>query len=124
VASLLLAPSETRDRLTDGVYKTASPGYVIGDMEALLPLVIAAEPLQRKIDKAMRQGEIKSGSHQDNLTAALQAGIINADEARLMREVHVRTVEIVAVDDFSSDELRAATSKLLEKSTQRRPKAA
>jgi len=124
VASLLLAPSETRDRLTDGVYKTASPGYVIGDMEALLPLVIAAEPLQRKIDKAMRQGELKSGSHQDNLTAALQAGIINADEARMMREVHVRTVEIVAVDDFSSDELRAATSKLLDNPTQRRPKAA
>jgi len=124
VASLLLAPSETRDRLTDGVYKTASSGYVIGEMEALLPLVIAAEPLQRKIDKALRAGEIDSRNQQDNITAALEAGIINSDDARLMREVHARTMEIIAVDDFSSDELRAATSKLLDQTGQQQPKAA
>lgn len=124
VASLLLAPSATRDRLTDGVYKTASPGYVIGDMEALLPQVIAAEPIQRRLDKALRQGDISGTDPGQIITAAEAAKIINKDEARLLREVHERTMEIIAVDDFSDDELRAATSKLLQQSARRRPRAA
>lgn len=120
VASLLMAPSETRDRLTDGVYKTASPGNVIGAMEALLPEVIAAEPLNRKLDKAIRQGEVSGDTPEQRIKHAIQAQVLTKKEAELLLDVHARTMEIIAVDDFDGDELRAATSELLDNSSNRK----
>ena len=117
VASLLLTPSETRDRLTDGAYKTASPGYVIGHMEVLLPEVIAAEPLSRKLDKAIRQGKVDASTYAGKLKQAVQQNILSNKESVLLLDVHQRTMEIIAVDDFDSDELRAATSQKNTKST-------
>ncbi len=115
VASLLLSPSETRDRLTDGVYKTASDGHVIGAMEALLPEVIAAEPLARRLDKAIRQGDIIGDSYTQQIRYALQQKLLSKKEADLLLDVNRRTMEIIAVDDFDDDELRAATSQRLSK---------
>ncbi len=120
VASLLIAPSETRDRLTDGVYKTASPGYVIGAMEALLPEVIAAEPLARKLDKAVRQGAITGDTYEQRIKQAIQAKLLSKKEAKLLLDVNQRTMEIIAVDDFNDDELRASTSELLDKVSRRK----
>ncbi len=123
VASLLLSPSETRDRLTDGTYKTASKGWVIGEMEALLPEVIAAEPLARKLEKAIRQGMVNGDSYQQQVRHAVQAKLLSKKEAELLLDVNERTMEIIAVDEFDSDELRAATSRRLNRQT-RRQKAA
>lgn len=120
VASLLMVPSETRDRLTDGVYKTASPGYVIGAMEALLPEVIAAEPLARKLDKAVRQGEIVGDTYEQRVKQALQTKLLSKKEAELLLDVQQRTMEIIAVDDFDDDDLRASTSELLAKASRRK----
>lgn len=120
VASLLLSPSETRDRLTDGVYKTASPGHVIGEMEVLLPEVIAAEPLARKLDKALRQGQIDSLDYPERIKQAQQKDILTNKEADLLLDVHLRTMEIIAVDDFNDDELRASTSTRLTNKTRRK----
>ncbi len=52
VAALLTAPNEARDRLTEGIYKTPNPNNPVGRMNALLPDVIAAEPVERKFVKA------------------------------------------------------------------------
>ncbi len=123
VASLLMAPSETRDRLTDGVYKTASPGHVIGAMEALLPEVIAAEPLARKVDKAVRQGELTGETYALRIQQAQQTNLLSKKEAELLLDVHARSMEIIAVDDFDDDELRAATSTRLSKQTGRKKAA-
>lgn len=110
VAQLLLVPSETRTRLTDGVYKSSRTGHPIGKMEDALPLVIAAEPLERKLLKAVKVGEVTGISWEEQLQQAKEEGVLSADEASTLEQVRELVMEIIAVDDFESDVLHVGKS--------------
>ncbi len=100
VAAVLLEPSRVRDALTDGLFVPADPEDPMGRLEDALVKVIAAEPLERKMNDAVRKGLLKRGTEVEMLEAALQAGIITNDEAlTLWLAVEARR-EAVKVDDF------------------------
>ncbi|WEN14910.1 acyl-CoA dehydrogenase [Rhodanobacter sp. AS-Z3] len=107
VAALLTAPNEALDRLTEWVYTTPTPNNTIGRMKALLPDVIAAEPVDRKFGKALKSGQFKSHDYLEQLVEAQQAGLISEAEADLLRRVREGVFEFISVDDFDTDELRA-----------------
>jgi len=107
VAQLLLSPSETRDRLTRGIYRSDRAGHVIGVMETLLPRVIATEPVERKLVKAVRAGEITGLDFKDQVSQARRKGILDETEAELLLDVRSRVMDIIAVDDFEWDYLKA-----------------
>jgi len=107
VAALMLSPSETRNRLTRGVYKTDRPGHVIGNMETLLPDVIAAEPIERKLVKAFKAGRVKGLTYSEQVESGREAGVLSDKEADMLLEVRERVMEIIAVDDFELEELQA-----------------
>lgn len=111
VAALLLSPSETRDRLSRGIYKTNRPGHWLGIMEVLLPDVIAAEPLERKLAKAVRSGVVGGHTYAEQLSQAVEAEVLSADEAKLLGELRERVIEIISVDDFDLAELQAGLSE-------------
>ena len=106
VAQLLLAPSDTRNRLTQGVYSSARTGNPIGLLEQALPQVIAAEPLERKFLKALKTGQIDGITWEEQLEQVRALGAISAEEADILRKVRAITLEIIAVDEFDSSELR------------------
>jgi len=110
VAALMLSPSETRNRLTRGVYKTDRPGHVIGNMETLLPDVIAAEPIERKLVKAFKAGRVKGLTYSEQVESGREAGVLTDKEADMLLEVRERVMEIIAVDDFELEELQAGLS--------------
>ena len=70
VAALMTAPNEARDRLTAGIYKTPNPNNPVGRMNALLPDVILAEPVERKFLKAAKAGELKGYDYATQLADA------------------------------------------------------
>ena len=107
VASLLLSPSETRDRLIRGVYRSDRSGHPAGVMETLLPDVIAAEPIERKLLKALRAGQIQGYTFDEQLSDARAKGVLSEREADLMADVRTRSMEVVAVDDFDHATLQA-----------------
>jgi acyl-CoA dehydrogenase len=107
VASLLLSPSETRDRLTRGIYTSDRAGFPIGVMEKLLPDVIAAEPLERKLLKAQRAGQISGLGFEEQLESAQDQGMLSDKEYEFLLDVRKRTLDIIAVDDFELEELQA-----------------
>jgi acyl-CoA dehydrogenase len=107
VAALLTAPNEARDRLVEWVYRTPTPNNAVGRMNALLPEVIAAEPVDRKFGKALKAGQFKSHDYMDQLAEAEQAGVLNASEAALLKRVREGVFEFISVDDFDTDEMRA-----------------
>jgi len=111
VAALMLSPSETRDRLVRGCYAKDRPGHVPGNMEALLPDVIAAEPLERRLLKALRAGKVSGLTFEAQVESAEKAGVFSGQEAELMRSVRERVMEIVAVDDFDIRELQAGLTE-------------
>jgi len=107
VAALITAPSEARDRLLEWTYLTPTPNNTIGRMHALLPDVIAAEPVDRKFGKALKTGQFKAHDYLGQLAEAEQAGVLDASEAALLRRVREGVFEFISVDDFEVDEMRA-----------------
>ena len=118
VAQLLISPSDTRDRLTDGVYKSAASGHPVGLMEEALPQVILAEPLERKLLKALRQGEISGITWEEQLEDALAKSVLSAREADILTDVRILVMEIIAVDEFDLEEIQAGKRQERELGTQ------
>lgn len=106
VAQLLLAPSETRDRLTQGIYKSATSDNPALVMERALPEVIYAEPLERKLHKAVSHGEVDGITWEEQLADAVARSVLSKDEAEILTRVRAMVMEIIAVDDFDSEDLR------------------
>ena len=106
VAAILMAPNEARERLGEWAYLTPNANNVIGRMNALLPDVIAAEPIERKFAKA--RGQLTSLDASAQLAEAEQLGAITADERKLLERVRAATAEFIAVDDFDPAELQSA----------------
>ncbi len=106
VAQLLLVPSDTRDRLTNGVFKSETSDHPICFMERALPEVIHAEPLERRVLKAVKQGEISGLTWEDQVRDALEKSLLSKEEAEILLRVHELVSEIIAVDDFDAVDLR------------------
>ncbi len=111
VAAILTSPNEARSRLISGAYLTPTANNPIGRMNALLPQVIAAEPVERKFLKAVKSGEAEGLDYDAQLADAELKGIISPAEHALLARVRAATFEFISVDDFAPEELRAAVAK-------------
>lgn len=109
VAALLMTPNDARDRLAEWVYLTPSANNVVGRMNALLPDVIAAEPVERKFLKAAKAGELHGHDYEAQLEDAEARGVLTAAERELLARVRKATFEFISVDDFDPAELTAGT---------------
>lgn len=107
----LLAPSETRDRLCEGVYRTATANNTIGRMDEILPLVIQAEPIERKFIKAMRASTIEALDYDKQVAEAVAEGVISEAEGELLLKARTASMEFIHVDDFDSEDLAAGVGK-------------
>jgi acyl-CoA dehydrogenase len=114
VAALITAPSEARDRLTTWTYLTPTENNTVGRMNALLPDVIAAEPVERKFLKAFKGGQLKSHTYNEQLVEAEKLGAITAAERDLLQRVRDGVAEFISVDDFDSEELQAGVKRNAE----------
>ncbi|MHB8679121.1 MAG: acyl-CoA dehydrogenase [Rudaea sp.] len=108
VATILCAPNDARSRLGEWIYLTPSANNPVGRMNALLPDVIAAEPVERKFAKALKSGCIKALDADAQLAEAECSGAISTDERKLLERVRAAVQEFIDVDDFDPAELRAA----------------
>jgi acyl-CoA dehydrogenase len=106
VSQLMMHPSETRKRLTDGIFVSDQASNPVGLLELALPRVIATEPLERKLQKAESAGKLNTRDLQTQLQMAVEQSIITADEAKELEAVRAMVAEIIAVDDFESSYLR------------------
>ncbi|WHZ19574.1 MAG: Acyl-CoA dehydrogenase [Rhodanobacteraceae bacterium] len=107
VAALITAPSAARDALVAGMYLTPNANNPVGRMHALLPDVVAAEPIERKFLKAVKAGTIQSHDYFEQLAEAQKEGAISETERALLERLRRATAEFINVDDFDPEELRA-----------------
>lgn len=109
VAAILLSPGDARDRLGAGTFLTPCENNPGGRINAALPVVVAAEPVERKFLKAIKAGQIEAREHDAQLQEARLKGLLNADEVALLQELHALTLDAISVDDFDPSELAAAS---------------
>lgn len=109
VAALLLSPGDTRDRLGSGTFLTPCENNPGGRINAALPKVVAAEPVERKFLKAVKAGQIEAHGFEAQLQEARLKGVLNAAEVELLQELQALTLDAISVDDFDPAELVAAS---------------
>ena len=104
VARLLLEPSATRDRLTEGIHVDDRPDDLTGCMEHALHLAIRVEPIEARLRKAGH--EQHPMTQWNDWVATLEAeGHVSSDEATLLRDWRVALRRAIDVDDFSPAEM-------------------
>jgi len=103
VARTLSGPGPARDRLTRGVYIPKDENEAVRVLETALVAVIAAEPIESKIQAARRAGSIAGRLQEEQTEAALAAGIIDAAEAKILKRAAELRRKVIMVDDFPLD---------------------
>jgi acyl-CoA dehydrogenase len=111
LASSLITPNDMRTRLCAGIYLGTTGVNPIGRMEKILEKMIAAEPIEMKIENAKRKHEIRGHNFVELIDAAIAAKIISEEEGRQMHEAHAACMEVIAVDDFDIKDLIRVTDK-------------
>ncbi|HEU0277267.1 MAG TPA: acyl-CoA dehydrogenase [Rhodanobacteraceae bacterium] len=110
VAAILTAANGARDALVHGMYLTPTPNNPVGRMHALLPDVVAAEPVERKFLKAVKAGAVHGYDYFAQLANAEKVGAISTTERAQLERLRRVTAEFINVDDFDPAELRAAVT--------------
>jgi acyl-CoA dehydrogenase len=105
IASLVVNATETRARLTEGLYDVVEPRNPLGLMNEALRLADVADPLEKRVRKAAKDGQIAEREFPEMIDAALAAGVLDEAEARELREFDTRVMALMAVDDFDPEEL-------------------
>jgi acyl-CoA dehydrogenase len=108
VAQILRSPNEARDRLGRGAFLTPGEHNPAGRIDSYLPAVVAAEPVERKFQKALKGQESDAHDFASQLTLAVSRGWITADERRQLEQLREMTIDAISVDDFEASELRSA----------------
>ncbi len=100
-----LEPGAFRDRLTRDVFVSDDPSDRNGLLDYTLAKVVACEAADRKLERAIRKGEVKRFHDNDWIAEAEAKGVLNADEARALAETRELVARVIAVDDFAAADL-------------------
>src|SRR5262249_31540324 len=112
VVELLMRSTETRDRLTNGVYRTVEPHNALGLLHEVMTLADTAEPLEKRLrGEGVKTGRVSASDLPTQVQQALDAGILTAAEAAFLRDYDRKVMEIVNVDDFDTHELAAGVAE-------------
>jgi acyl-CoA dehydrogenase len=103
---LVLVPGEVRDRLTRYIFVSSDPNDATGVLEAAFVKAVAAEPIEKKLNRAIRDGRVQRVHGTDWFAEAVKQGIITASEGELLRELETLTARVIAVDHFDPAEVR------------------
>jgi len=107
VAALLMSPNEARDRLARGIFLSPGPHNPGGRINHALAKAIAAEPVERKFLKALKNCEAPALEFTAQLDQGVQEGWITQAERQQLEELRALTLDAISVDDFDAQELRA-----------------
>jgi acyl-CoA dehydrogenase len=108
-AALLMSPCAARDRLADGIFLTPCENNPAGRINAALAKVILAEPVERKLLKALKNSDIEALTFPEQLAEGVREGWITAEEKIQLEELRELTWDAISVDDFDPSELEAAS---------------
>ncbi|MEZ5827870.1 MAG: acyl-CoA dehydrogenase [Hyphomicrobiales bacterium] len=106
IARLALEPGAFRDRLTRDIFTADDPNEGTGLLEATLRKVVACEDAEKKLERAIRKGEVRRFYDNDWIKEAETKGVLTPEEARDLAELHDMVARVIAVDDFAAWELK------------------
>lgn len=108
VAALMQVPGEQRDRLFGGVFVSDDPTTAGGRFEHAMVLAYQAEGVVTKVKDAVKAKRLPKANPAVLVAQAVEAGVITADEADLLRRAEEARNDAVQVDSFTTEEYFAS----------------
>ncbi len=105
ISQLMMAPTETRQRLSNGAFLTDVKENVLAEMQDALIKCIAAEPIEKAIKSAKHDRLITGYTVLEQAQSALDKKIITAEQYEIFMQADSARKKVIAVDDFAPDEL-------------------
>jgi len=109
IARALQRPGPERDALTAGIYVPSDHHEALGRLERAFRLSCETEAVVSKITDAIRAGKLPKERPEQLMAQAVAMGIINQDEAHLMKVAEEACEDAVQVDSFTLEEYMSAT---------------
>src|SRR5580658_7028662 len=117
VASLFTASTPVRSRLCAGIYRTLEPHNPLGLLEEAMVLAEQLEPLLKRIRvEGVKTGRVTALDLPGQIAQALGAGIVSETEAAALKDYDRKTMDLINVDDFASEELGTQAQPLTAQS--------
>ena len=104
VAASIQKPGEQYQRVVGGMSTPRDDEPGMGRLLHAWRLVSEAQGATLKVRKALHKKQIKAAGLVDAIDPALDAGVITADEADIIRRAEAARMEAIKVDTFSSEE--------------------
>jgi acyl-CoA dehydrogenase len=106
VGALVTAPTEAREWLCHGIYWKLEPRNPLGLLQEAMLLAGQLEPLVKRIRvEGVKTGKVTALDLPGQIQQALSSGIVSETEAAALREYDRKTMDLINVDDFASEEL-------------------
>ncbi len=106
LAQISASPCDSRKRLGNLAFLQASANCPLGRLEEAFQQCCAVEDLEKKVMLAVKQGLVQGLTFVEQVAAAKQQDILNAQEYEQLMQAEVLRQDVIQVDDFSDDELR------------------
>jgi acyl-CoA dehydrogenase len=114
VVQLVLADTEQRDRMTEGMYIPTDINEALGKQENAYKLCKKAEEAEKKIRKAVRKKLLPKKKAANLIELAYEKGIINDEDKRVLVESAAAIWDAIQVDDFTQEEYLNRSPKKVE----------
>ncbi len=111
VAALLTEPGPARDRLTRLTFREPIENCPVGRLEDAFHKICAIEPLEKKIQQAIKEGKLNSLTLLEQIDEAVTQNILSDKEAERLREAEIARQQVIAVDDFNHHELARSSAE-------------
>jgi acyl-CoA dehydrogenase len=103
VARLMMEDSPARDRLTAGMFLWKDESDPVGRLEVALGMVRDAEEIEAKLRAGTKGSKSASHTQGERIAAAVQSGVITAQEAQTLERFYAVRLACIMVDDFPRD---------------------
>ena len=106
LAEILLKPSDTRDRITSGIFLPKSENQQVARLEKAFSMAEEADKVEKRLNGLKRQGDIDGEDIDSLLAQADKKALITDQEAKMFKEFLVLRHHIITVSDFDKDAFR------------------
>lgn len=106
LAHILTVPNQARSRITRYVFREALSNCPLGRLEETFHKLCAAEELEKKLSRAVKDGVLHSLTLIEQIEEAERLEILDTMQVQQLKEAEEARQAIIAVDDFLDEELR------------------
>ena len=107
ISQLLMAPTESRERLAAGAFLSPVKENVLAEVQDALIKTITSEPIEKLIKTAKKDGIIIGYTLIEQAQSALEHNVITREQFEIFMQADVARKKVIAVDDFTNEELTA-----------------